>query len=392
MRMNPVSWTIPWPKAAPLQAALLALALAPAATAQQPMLNSHEVNADGSVTLRLYAPTATKVTVQWDYDHAHLVALAKGADGVWTTTSSPLQPALHAYALEVDGTPVLDPLNSAVDPSYVFQENEVTVPGPPQPWDVGGVPHGVVHHHAYVSASITGLPDGIEDYYVYTPPGYDAAGGKAYPVLYLLHGWSAESNSWTHSGKANFILDNLIAQGKAVPMIIVMPLCYGDIGFVTHGFDVWSDMAKVSNNLRRFSDALLTEIKPQVESAYRVSARRGDRAIAGLSMGGLESLAMGLNHPDMFGWVGGFSPAVVDDHYDNTFPALDPKAAPRLLWIACGTSDDLIKPFRNFATWLGTRGMHATVVETAGIHNWPVWRDDLVKFAPLLFRDGAPGP
>jgi enterochelin esterase-like enzyme len=373
---------------APFLAAILALT--PGAAAQQTALKSHEVNANGSVTLRLYAPTAKKVTVQWDYDHAHLVQLAKGLDGVWTTTTLPLQPALHAYALEVDGTPMLDPQNSAVDPSYVFRENEVTVPGPPQPWDAGSVPHGVVHHHVYASASIKGLPEGLEDYYVYTPPGYDAAAGKSYPVLYLLHGWSAESNSWTHSGRANFIMDNLIAQRRAVPMIVVMPLCYGDIGFVTNGFDVWNDEAKVKDNLKRFSDALFAEIMPQVESGYRVSAGRGDRAITGLSMGGLESLAIGLNHPDIFRWVGGFSSAVVFDHFDGVFPNLDPNAAPRLLWIACGTSDDLIVANRRFGAWLRTKGLQPTAEETPGIHNWPVWRDDLVRFAPLLFRDYSP--
>jgi len=288
--------------------------------------------------------------------------------------------------LEVDGTPVLDPRNPSVDPNYTFLTNEVTVPGPPQLWDLSDVPHGVVHHHTYRSAVLQGLPGAFEDYYVYTPPGYDARAGKSYPVLYLLHGWSSAADSWTHQGKANLILDNLIAQGKAVPMILVMPLGYGDLGFVTGGFGQWNDESKVGNNLRLFSNALLAEIMPQVEAGYRASARREERAIAGLSMGGGESLAIGLNHPDTFGWVGGFSSALVYAHFDGVFPNLDPRSAPRLLWVSCGAEDDLIQTNRLFVAWLRTKALEPMGIETPGIHNWPVWRDNLVHFVPLLFR------
>jgi enterochelin esterase-like enzyme len=285
-----------------------------------------------------------------------------------------------------DGTPVLDPGNPAVESSYAYFNNEVTVPGPPQPWDPGDVPHGVVHHHIYKTAVLEGLPGGIEDYYVYTPPGYDATAGKSYPVLYLLHGWSANAGAWTHSGNANLILDNLIAEQKALPMIVVMPLGYGDLGFVTSGFGVWNDEEKVKNNLALFSKALLTEILPQVEGSYRASARRGDRAIAGLSMGGGESLIIGLNHPDLFAWVGGFSSAVAFAQPDAVFPGLDAKRPPSLVWVSCGTEDGLIKVNRTFVAWLKSKALNPVAVETPGIHNWPVWRDNLIHFAPLLFR------
>jgi enterochelin esterase family protein len=378
-------------RAACVCAQLAALALLPLhAAAQQPSLNSHEVNADRSVTFRYYAPTAQKVLIALDYDH-HPIAMAKGADGVWTYTTGPLQPAPHTYDLQVDGTYVLDPLNPSVDENYSFLTNEVTVPGPPQLWDVADVPHGVVHHHAYKTALIKNLPDSLEDYYVYTPPGYNASARKSYPVLYLLHGWSSPANAWLRQGKANLILDNLIAQGKVLPMIVVMPLGYGDLHFVTGGFQ-WVNESTVSDNLNRFSDALLKEIVPQVEAAYRAAPRRSDRAIAGLSMGGGESLVIALNHPDVFAWVGGFSSAVIYDKFEGVFPSLDPKAAPRLLWVACGTEDDLIKNNRRFEAWLKTRGLQPTVVETPGIHNWPVWRDNLIHFAPLLFRDGPAAP
>ena len=366
-------------------------ALPAAVLAQPPALNSHEVHPDGTLTLRYYAPSAKAVGVRMDYARQD-VPLAKGADGVWTLTTAPLQPALHSYTLVSDGTPVLDPNNASVELNYAFLDNEVTVPGPPQLWDPGDVPHGVVHHHIYKTAVLKGLPDAIEDYYVYTPPGYDAAAGKTYPVLYLLHGWAAAAKAWTDSGKANLILDHLIAERKAVPMIVVMPLGYGDLGFVTHGFGVWNDEKKIGDNLALFSKALLSEIVPQVEGAYRVSARREDRAIAGLSMGGGESLSIGLTHPEMFAWIGGFSSAVVFDRFDDEFPGLDGKQPPSLLWVACGTEDELIKPERAFVAWLKSKGFNPVAVETPGIHNWPVWRDNLIHFAPLLFRGAGSQP
>jgi enterochelin esterase family protein len=172
------------------------LGLPAAAIAQQPSLNSHEVNPNQSVTFRYYGPSAKQVTIGLDYDH-HPIPMTKGADGVWTYTTTPLQPALHMYSLAVDGTSILDPLNPLVDPGLAYLSNQVTVPGPPQLWDVADVPHGVMHHHAYRSAVLQGLPEGTEDYYVYTPPGYDAAAPKLYPTLYLLHGWSALAGAWT---------------------------------------------------------------------------------------------------------------------------------------------------------------------------------------------------
>jgi enterochelin esterase-like enzyme len=370
-----------------LAACLFALlAQAFPAAAQQPAFNSHEVNADRSLTLRYYAPSARKVAVTLDYDQAHPMPLTKGADGTWTLTTAALEPALHSYALEVDGTPILDPLNPLVDPGYVYLTNEVEVPGPGQPWDAGDSRHGVVHHHAYRSRAILGLPGDLEDYYVYTPAGYDPSAGKLYPVLYLLHGWSAASGNWMREGKANLILDTLIAHGQAVPMVAVMPLGYGNLTFVTGGFDQWKDPAKIGDNIQRFSGALLSEIMPQVEANYRVSPRRDDRAIAGLSMGGGESLVIGLNHPDAFGWVGGFSSAVAYDQYDGVFPNLGTGPGPKLLWVACGTGDGLVGANRRFVAWLRTKALHPIAVETPGIHNWPVWRDNLIHFAPLLFR------
>ncbi|HEY1764019.1 MAG TPA: alpha/beta hydrolase-fold protein [Opitutaceae bacterium] len=364
----------------------LALALGAAARAQGPTVKSPEVNPDQSVTIRYYGPGVREVTVSLDYDH-HTFPLKKGEDGTWSYTTPPLEAAVHMYSLTVDGLPVLDPLNPSVDRNFVFLTNDVRVRKPtPQPWDVTDVPHGVIHHHEYRSRAILGLADGLEDFYVYTPPGYDGSDTKRYPVLYLLHGWSSMADSWIAGGQANLIFDNLIAKGDAVPMVVVMPLGYGDISFVLNGFDQWNDGKKIGNNLARFSSALLSEILPQVEKAYRVRTDRAARAIAGLSMGGGESLIIGLSHPEVFSWIGGFSSAINYANFESVLPSLDPHLAPRLLWIACGTSDDLVDPNRRFVTWIKTKGFEPTAIETPGIHNWPVWRDNLVHFAPLLFR------
>jgi enterochelin esterase family protein len=175
-------------------------------------------------------------------------------------------------------------------------------------------------------------------------------------------------------------------------MIVVMPLGYGDMAFVKD-FKVWDDPAAIANNIDRFGRTLVN-IEGMVDLTYRTLHDREDRAIAGLSMGGGQSLVIGLNHPQEFGWVGGFSSAVVYDKFDGVFPNLNAYFAspPKLLWIACGTEDQLIGANRKFEAWLGTKGVHPTVVETPGIHNWPVWREDLIRFAPLLFRRPSDGP
>jgi enterochelin esterase family protein len=369
--------------ALPLFAARLSAAAGP------PALNSHENNPDHSVTFRLYAPAAASVTVGVDYDQD--IPMAKGGDGVWTYTTPPLVPALHMYGFKSDGAAMLDPLNPDVDPCLRLLTNEVTVPGPAQMWDVADVPHGVVHRHLYRTAVIQGLEDGAERYYVYTPPGYDPRSGTTYPVLYLLHGWTHVAESWMHCGQANLILDNLAAKGLIVPMIVVMPLNYGDMDFVL-GADQWDDPSKVAHNVDTFGTALLKEIIPLVESLYRVSSKRGDRAIAGLSMGGGQSLVIGLENPGVFGWVGGFSSYVGYRDLDAAFPKMSPKTAPELLWVSCATGDGGYPATKRYVAWLKSKGMAPMVVETPGEHNWAVWRDNLVHFAPLLFRPPAPSP
>jgi enterochelin esterase-like enzyme len=256
--------------------------------------------------------------------------------------------------------------------------------GPMLPWETADVPHGEIHHHFYKS----GIVGDQRGYFVYTPPGYDPRGKKPYPVLYLLHGYSDDASGWTAVGRANIILDNLIAQGKAKPMLVVMPLGYGAPEVLAPNSAVFHDRALTDRNFDKFREALLTEVIPRVETEYLVVKDRNSRAIAGLSMGGSESLLTGLNTLNTFAWIGAFSSGGLTEDFDKEFPALDSKSAPqiRLLWIACGTDDRLIDINRKLRAWLASKNIQHVDIETPGSHTWMVWRRNLAEFAPLLFH------
>jgi enterochelin esterase-like enzyme len=212
-------------------------------------------------------------------------------------------------------------------------------------------------------------------------------------VLCLLHGWSDSEIAWTQIGQAHLILDALLASGHARPMIVVMPLGYGQMSFVETGIEVWQNPEAITANVMRFQRVLLNEILPQVESAYNVRRDREGRAIAGLSMGGLESLVIGLNNADKFAWIGAFSSALsfLDDRRTSQlFAGLDAEVKLSLLWITCGTADPLLASNRSFIAWLKQNGVAPTVIETSGGHDWTVWRDRFVHFAPLLFNKNHP--
>jgi enterochelin esterase-like enzyme len=346
-------------------------------------LISPEVHANGGVTFRFRAPNAQEVKV--DLEGTEPVPMQKDDQGVWTVTTSPLPPDYYGYSFSADGVRLLDPENPLLVPNLLSTGNAVHVPGPLSlPWELNDVPHGEIHHHFYKSA----VAADDRDYYVYTPPGYEPAAKKTYPVLYLLHGFSDDASGWTAVGRANVILDNLIAQGKAKPMIVVMPLGYGTMELVQRGWSAWSRTELRDRNFRNFREALLTEVMPRIESEYRVTKDRNARAIAGLSMGGSESLLTGLNNLDKFSWIGAFSSGGIPEDFVKDFPSLDAKANERLhlLWIACGTEDHLIKVNRNLREWLKTKGVKATEIETPGMHTWMVWRRNLAEFAGLLFQ------
>lgn len=346
---------------------------------------STEVHSDGSVSFRYVDAQAGEVTLDLE-GVAKPIRMVKGDSGLWSVTTAPMPPEIYSYHFEVDGKARLDPESTNHVQNLLFHSNWVSVPGRTgQPWEMNPVPHGEVHHHIYTSKVVKGLANGQSDYFVYTPPGYDRRAKKPYPVLYLLHGWSDTAEGWTAVGRANLILDSLIAEGRAKPMVVVMPLGYGEMTFVSNGAASWDDRAVIDRNVEGFSQALLTEVMPQVEAEYRVRKDADGRAIAGLSMGGLESLTVGINHPERFAWVGGFSAAVFDLTLEKQFP--EAEAPRRLLWIACGKEEELIGPNRKLVEWLKSRKVAVDAVESPGLHTWIVWRDNLIHFAPLLFQE-----
>ena len=347
-----------------------------------------QVASDGTVTFRLAMPNAVKVGLSLE-GVPQPFPMEKGPDGAWTVSVPKLAPQYYSYTFNVDGTSVLDPLNPPVKTSFFVDQSIFLVPGqPPMLWEPANVAHGALHQHFYQSKIV----DVASQYFVYTPPGFDPRSKEKYPVLYLLHGYSDDPSAWTLMGKANVILDNLIAQGKAKPMIVVMPWGYGDMQMISRGWSAWQDPQLVVQNFMKFSDALFQEVIPLVKAEYPISDKREDHAIAGLSMGGGESVLVGLNHLDDFAYVGAFSSAVGRDNYAASFPGIASQtpeqlnAKLKLIWVACGTEDGLFPNNQNFVNWLKEKGLQPSFNPTPGRHVWMLWRENLGAFAPLLFQ------
>lgn len=354
----------------------LALAQAPA-----PVV-SPEVHPDRRVTFRFRAPSAKEVVLA--REGAQRVAMTRNDKGLWTITTGPLDPDYYGYSFVTDGVSMMDPNNPLMKPNLLSPQSMVHVRGA-NTWDVrASTARGTVHRHFYHS----GIVGDDRDYFVYTPPGYDAKSSKHYPVLYLLHGFSDDASGWTAVGQAHTILDNLIADGKAKPMLIVMTLGYGAPEYVSRGGGS-RDPAMRERSFTRFRDALFAEVIPEVEKSYRASKDRKDRAIAGLSMGGAESLFIGLNATDRFSWIGAFSAGGTGNELEKTFAGVNAKINDklRLLWIACGVEDRLIDSNRKFVEFLKSRDVKYQWTETPGAHSWLVWRRYLSEFLPLLFRE-----
>jgi enterochelin esterase family protein len=361
-----------------------------AATGLAQPIVSPEVYRDRTVVFRFNAPEAKNVLVFCEaFPRAQ--PMQKDTQGVWSFTTTPLAPDIYIYSFVVDGQRVLDPANPVIKYNLFSTENQLHVPGPKSlPWEINDVPHGAIHIHHYRSTVV----DEERDLWVYTPPGYDATSAQKLPVLYLLHGFSDAEDTWITVGRANVILDNLLAQGAAKPMLIVMPRGYGNRDVLSGGWATirTSQQALQSSNAR-FGESLLNEIIPYVEKSYPVSSDRNARAIAGLSTGGTQSLVIGLNSPDRFAWIASFSMGGMPEDFDRRFLGLSEKLNRdlRLLWIGCGSEDGVISSNRSFSAWLKSRGVLHTWEETPGRHSFIVWRRYLDHVLPLLFQD-EPAP
>lgn len=362
---------------------ILALAVTASllAQGQPPRIVSPEVQPDRSVTFRYRAPNAAKVLLS--REGAKAVEMAKDEKGIWSVTTPPLEPDFYGYTFNVDGTGVIDPVNPKMKPNLLNTSSLVEVASADHslPWETRDVPRGQVHHHFFRSA----LCQDQRDFFVYTPPGYDAKADKVYPVLYLLHGFSDGANGWSDVGQAHVILDNLIAQGKAKPMLVVMPLGYGTMDMLKTGN--WNPgLARKSFDL--FSESLRKEVLPQVEASYRASKDRTQRALAGLSMGGAETLFVGLNHLDLFSHLGAFSSGGMPTDFEATWPNLDSKVNEKLklFWMSCGKDDFLFDANNKFVAALKAKEVTPEYLVTEGAHTWLVWRRNLAAFSQRLFR------
>ncbi|MBM4025788.1 MAG: esterase family protein [Planctomycetes bacterium] len=342
---------------------------------QRPVfVRSPQILADGRVTFQLRAPKAAEVAVagQWPDGRA---AMAKDGNDVWTVTVGSVPAGVWEYSFQVDGVQMIDPGNPAIKPMREPRTSILHLPGqPPLPHDFQEVPHGAVRQHTYLSKALGRLRELV----VYTPPGYDRQADVRFPTLYLQHGMGDNQATWTAHGKAHWILDNLIAQGRARPMVMVMmdghaAVVQGMGGFV--------------DNTTAFQRDLLEEVMPFVEANYRVRTDADGRAIAGLSMGGGQSLTIGLNHLDRFAWVAGFSSAV-PSREAIAGVLNDPATANgklKLLWIGIGKGDFLLQRNQEFIALLQEKDIRHEWHLTEGTHSWPIWRLYLADLAPKLF-------
>lgn len=341
---------------------------------------SPEVHADHSVTFRLFAPNAKEVLIVGPTIVAALKGpkgMVKDDKGMWSLTTPPLEPAVYSYGFTIDGAMrVPDPANQNVEGRRWGHTSYVEVPGDPHTArDYRPVPHGTLHTHFYDSKTLN-EPRG---FVVYTPPGYESSKLR-YPVLYLLHGSTQTEESWSRVGGAQVILDNLLADAKVKPMIIVMP--YGHIGRQMKPQP--AGLAPVRGDGGAFEKDFLAEVMPAADRNYRILKGTGNHAILGLSMGGGQAMTAGLHHPELFGYIGAFSSGGYRPEMEKQGAAALNKY--RLIWIGCGTDDGAYPGNKSIDEWLTANHVQHKFRSIPGAHVWPVWHKFLAETAPLLFQ------
>jgi enterochelin esterase family protein len=368
--------------------------------AQAPVFTSPEVLPDRRIAFRLYAPDATSVALRGGDIPAPARANAdftKGSNGVWEMTTGVVAPGAYRYVFVVNGVGVIDPRNTAISESNTTTWSVATVPGSDL-MDTKSVPHGAVASVYYQSSAL----GRTRRMHVYTPPGYEL-GKDRYPVFYLLHGAGDCDDSWTSVGRANFILDNLIATNKAKPMIVVMPA-----GHTNAGGGRGAAAAGGTPPRDEFTDDFVKDVMPYVEKNYRVIADRSHRAIAGLSMGGSQTLNIGIPNLDKFAYVGVYSSGLLGGGRGRGAAPAPGTPAPvfgeawekqnavtldnaalkkglKVFWFATGVEDGLMPTTKSTVELFKKHGFTPTMKESPGGHTWLNWRDYLIEFAPQLF-------
>jgi enterochelin esterase family protein len=356
---------------------------------RQPAVSSPEVSAEKKVTFRIQAPKAEAVRLVGSDipGTGRGVAMKKGDGDVWEASVGPVPPGAYRYHFNIDGVAVIDPRNPSTSESNNNTWSLVYVPGSDIS-DTKDVPHGAVAAVTYYSRSLKRF----RRMHVYTPPGYEKGDGK-YPVLYLLHGAGDSDASWSTVGRAGFILDNLLAAGKARPMIVAMPA--GHAGPFRFG-----GAPGAANRRDEFAEDFVNDLRPYVEKNYRVLADRAHRAVAGLSMGGMQTLNIAFGHLDDYAYVGVFSSGVFgiaggrgnappnrqwEDQHKAVLDNPELKKGLRLLWVGCGKDDFLVQTSNATVAMLKRHQFDVVSRESAGGHTWINWRNYLHELAPLLF-------
>ena len=342
-------------------------------------LVSPEVGADRRVTFRLLAANAKDVKVAGDFT-AQPLPMVKDNNGVWSYTTAALKPEIYGYYFQLEGRRVPDPGNLFASNSNQYLKTYFEVPGDvPGYWAMRDtVPHGAVHEHYYNSAELKAT----RRFLLYTPPGYSSSPDRSYPVLYLYHGAGDDERMWTRVGQANFVMDNLLAEGKAVPALIVMPF-----GHAVRNYKEGSNGGQPA--VATIEKDLFGSVMPIVEKEYRVTKDANHRAIAGLSMGGGQALSIGLNHPDKFAYVAAFSaPVRQASQYRVLADSEQANKSLKLLWIGVGASDNMAGLSIRFHEELDRKKIrHHWELTQGGLHNWLVWRPYLRDVLTNLFKE-----
>jgi enterochelin esterase-like enzyme len=397
---------------------------APQQAARPPALKSPEIHPDHTVTFRLNAPKAQEVTLNGSWDNGTNLPMTKDESGVWSTTIGPLAPQLWGYWFVVDGVKALDPNNGETQRDGSRYDNLLMISGPESAWwDFKDVPHGTVQAVWYPSPT---LKMDQRRMMVYTPPGYETSTQK-YPVLYLLHGGGGDEDAWLTMGRANIIIDNLIAAGKAKPMIVVMPNGNATQS-VSQGYGfgptparqqvvapapppVQAQQAAAGQGAGRagapgggrggqpqvyegsYPQSLVKDVIPFVEKRYRVQAVKDDRAIAGLSMGAGHTVMATNNNPGEFAYIGVFSGGgrTTDETFQQQLEAVK-KGGVKFYWLGAGTTDMAHDGTVALSELVKKDGFNTSYREIPGRHYWFLWRDFLANFAQVMFQPAGQKP
>lgn len=351
----------------------------------QPGTRSPQVLPDHQIKFTLNAPKASEVTLIFGAKDPAPIPLKKDEKGIWTVTIGPVEPELYTYALVVDGLKIVDPLNPEMQGGTAPGFNLVNVPGNPPRFDeLQKVPHGTTQIRTYFSS----VQNTNRKVYIYLPPQYDSNPNQKFPVLYLRHGGGGNETSWYNEGCAGIILENLIARGKAKPMLIVMT--NGNIETGLAG-------AYSKEGIKIVSDELFNEVIPLIEKNYRVYTDESTRAIAGLSMGGGQSFYLGLQNTDKFDWLGVFSTGIFGGIPNTNFEA--EKEIPgiltnssffnknlKLFYLTVGEQDPRVDPTKKLITSFNQSKLNVEFAIYPGTHEWQVWRLSLRDFLTKLFQ------